>query len=504
MKPGDWTCPACNDLQFARNPVCRRCGSARPAAEPGSAQAFQPPAPQFTGPAMSAPQFAGAFAAGACGICGKTGHPTESCWHRPGGACELCGKPGHQADTCWHRPGALPLDSNGLQMRPGDWNCPTCGDHVFAKNSVCRRCGTANPSGPSVAAGPYARAGDWACPNCHDVQFSRNNVCRKCGTSKPAEGAVATMALAPPAGIVVPPPGSANAVSLAMGTSVAGGAAGAGCQVCGKFGHPSEACWHRPGALPLDANGRPIRPGDWTCPVCSDHQFAKNSNCRQCGTARPDANALAPPAAANPIVVAPATSPVMMQPCALAPATGFGACPGYVAQPAMGSGYTMQPTIGYGAVSCVGHPAVAGAAYSSPYGAVMPQVQVSGDWICTACGDLQFARNDICRRCGAAKPLAAMAGTLQTMPLQQLYPMQQVPMQQIGLQPIVYQQIPMQQVPMLVPPPPPPVSVQHVPMLVPPPPPQVYVQQACLQQVPASLTDATAACQPCSVALPAT
>ena len=23
---GDWTCPQCNDLQFARNAVCRRCG----------------------------------------------------------------------------------------------------------------------------------------------------------------------------------------------------------------------------------------------------------------------------------------------------------------------------------------------------------------------------------------------------------------------------------------------------------------------------------------------
>merc|ERR1719491_2730034 len=33
-------------------------------------------------------------------------------------------------------------------MRPGDWTCPNCQDHVFAKNDACRRCGT-----PKSAAG---------------------------------------------------------------------------------------------------------------------------------------------------------------------------------------------------------------------------------------------------------------------------------------------------------------------------------------------------------------
>merc|ERR1712110_1048102 len=30
MKPGDWLCPSCGDLQFARNTSCRQCGAARP------------------------------------------------------------------------------------------------------------------------------------------------------------------------------------------------------------------------------------------------------------------------------------------------------------------------------------------------------------------------------------------------------------------------------------------------------------------------------------------
>merc|ERR1712070_1075100 len=30
MKPGDWTCPNCNDLVFATNDQCRRCDTPKP------------------------------------------------------------------------------------------------------------------------------------------------------------------------------------------------------------------------------------------------------------------------------------------------------------------------------------------------------------------------------------------------------------------------------------------------------------------------------------------
>ena len=33
----------------------------------------------------------------------------------------------------------------GATERPGDWKCPACQDHQFAKNEVCRKCGTARP-----------------------------------------------------------------------------------------------------------------------------------------------------------------------------------------------------------------------------------------------------------------------------------------------------------------------------------------------------------------------
>ncbi|CAJ1327212.1 unnamed protein product [Effrenium voratum] len=85
-RPGDWTCPGCGDLQFARNQACRRCGVAKPTLQ-------------------SMGQAAATFYPGGVGA----------------------GSP------------------NGQEMKSGDWICPNCGDLVFARNSHCRRCDTARP-----------------------------------------------------------------------------------------------------------------------------------------------------------------------------------------------------------------------------------------------------------------------------------------------------------------------------------------------------------------------
>merc|ERR1719343_1415123 len=84
--------------------------------------------------------------------------------------------------------------------KPGDWLCPACGDLQFAKNAACRKCGQPSPLGQGAGAlAPSAggcgggavaklKPGDWVCPNCSDHQFAKNEACRKCGTPKP-EGA---------------------------------------------------------------------------------------------------------------------------------------------------------------------------------------------------------------------------------------------------------------------------------------------------------------------------
>merc|ERR1712216_177769 len=85
MRPGDWHCPGCNDLQFARNPACRKCGTPKPANAGGMSM----------------------------------GMPTSMVGR--GGATD--------------------------GGRPGDWKCPQCGDLQFAKNSTCRMCQAPKPTG---------------------------------------------------------------------------------------------------------------------------------------------------------------------------------------------------------------------------------------------------------------------------------------------------------------------------------------------------------------------
>merc|ERR1711939_115760 len=42
--------------------------------------------------------------------------------------------------------GSSEKGNNSLAVESGDWLCPSCGDHQFKRNTVCRKCGTPNPS----------------------------------------------------------------------------------------------------------------------------------------------------------------------------------------------------------------------------------------------------------------------------------------------------------------------------------------------------------------------
>mmetsp|Transcript_76271 Transcript_76271/g.93662 ORF Transcript_76271/g.93662 Transcript_76271/m.93662 type:complete len:355 (-) Transcript_76271:197-1261(-) len=190
-KPGDWNCKACGDLQFARNTKCRRCGAEKPSE---AELAAAPPA----------------------------------------------------------RPNVAP---DGRPMRPGDWMCPICGDHVFARNSQCRKCGQPRPAEVLAAMNnrnQEAREGDWNCKMCGDLQFARNAACRRCGAEKPADAGLKSVTTPAATPVAVRSPG-----------------------------------------------GGDLRPGDWMCPKCHDHVFARNEHCRRCGTTRPTGADLAAMAAAG-------------------------------------------------------------------------------------------------------------------------------------------------------------------------------------------------------------
>merc|ERR1719183_1438632 len=97
---------------------------------------------------------------------------------------------------CWDSHGAqwpqgfAPSVKQGVKS--GDWICPSCGDHQYARNDECRKCGEPKPDEGIVQKNSSAPLlpGDWICSECGDHQFGRNDECRKCGASKPENAAI--------------------------------------------------------------------------------------------------------------------------------------------------------------------------------------------------------------------------------------------------------------------------------------------------------------------------
>merc|ERR1711957_802752 len=107
-----------------------------------------------------------------------------------------------------------------------------------------------------------------------------------------------------------------------------------------------------------------MKPGDWACTSCGDHQFAKNLNCRKCNAPKSNAN-----------------GGMMGGNMGGNMGGGMGAMMMQAMMQAMGQG-GMSPMMG----------AAAGGANMRP-----------GDWNCAKCGDHQFAKNMACRKCDAPK-----------------------------------------------------------------------------------------------------
>lgn len=116
-------------------------------------------------------------------------------------------------------------------MKPGDWTCPECQAHVFAKNKECWECGKWRP---------IKKVGDWTCNRCGDNVFASKTNCR-CGNPKPIS----------------------SGSSFSESPSSSSGSSSSSPQKS-----PPQA-----------------KAGDWTCSKCNDNVFASRTHCR-CGQSR--------------------------------------------------------------------------------------------------------------------------------------------------------------------------------------------------------------------------
>lgn len=211
MQSMDWLCPGCFSVQYQKYVQCRKCGTRNPAYEVNPVVSHQ--VEQFLISYAFEKQAADNFRSMAPDLQQLVMSKGSLAGVRDPTAVLI----GRMRDA---RSGMLNLGATNAL--PGDWFCPSCNDHQFQKNTVCRSCGTPNPNG-SVGhqnhqsavhqeigmgmgmgkgkgkgggghnkdgshSGSRALPGDWYCPGCNDLQFARNKQCRKCGTPNPSLG----------------------------------------------------------------------------------------------------------------------------------------------------------------------------------------------------------------------------------------------------------------------------------------------------------------------------
>jgi len=268
-RPGDWMCPNCGDHNYSFRDFCRKCFHTKDGEKKQIEEGKKP-----------------------------------GDWH-----CQNCAHLNYQwrmeCQKCQRKkPWSAGTQTNGNKVNPNDWTCPNCGDRVFASRTNCRKCNTSkmmamrvmqgmgpmgmmggNMGGFSRQSMQSGRPGDWNCPNCGDMQYAFRTECRKCATAKPAQGMQGNM--------------------LPFGGGFCGGFGGqqsrAGdwncpscsdmqyafrteCRKCGTA-KPAGGNTTVPSGQQRRVGGR--RDGDWDCPACSDMQYAIRTECRKCGTAKP-------------------------------------------------------------------------------------------------------------------------------------------------------------------------------------------------------------------------
>lgn len=251
--------------------------------------------------------------------------------------------------------------NTAANMKEGDWICPSCTNHNFASRTVCNRCG-----GPKPPPEGKGQPGDWVCPFCGNHNYRSRQACNRCGAPKP--GAVKGGGCAG---------GGGNPYVMPMGPM--GGKGGWGGSCLGMTGF-------QPQPPTGGGGGSQFRQGDWVCTSCGNHNYASREMCNKCGAPKPQV-------------------PIH---------GGFGKGVGAHFGPGCGGGFGgCGPTKGGGFAPRPGpySPPMPPMMQGKPGSALRP-----GDWICTSCGNHNYASREVCNKCGADKPESAPANLQGTPP----------------------------------------------------------------------------------------
>ncbi|CAL1134971.1 unnamed protein product [Cladocopium goreaui] len=145
------------------------------------------------------------------------------------------------------------------------------------------------------------------------------------------------------------------------------------CNRCGAPRPPDVS--HPPSFAGKGAGVKGMRPGDWMCPSCGNHNYADKKNCNRCGLAKPlDVEAGAP---------------------------GYGGYGAAVAPVQRASPYGFNGKIPKGQWN-----AMVQNAYAPVAAAAMSPVAAgkgAGGWVCPACTNYNYPHRTNCNKCGIPK-----------------------------------------------------------------------------------------------------
>jgi len=159
-------------------------------------------------------------------------------------------------------------NGKGGQMRPGDWSCPSCGNHNYASKTACNRCHMPNGAmgGMGMMGGmggmqgmmggaSAQRQGDWKCFACSNINYASREQCNKCQVSKSTF--IAKTGVRPGDWL---------------------------CTACENHNYADKVVCKKC-AAPKSNNvlgTHKMRVGDWLCPRCSNHNYADKAMCNRC------------------------------------------------------------------------------------------------------------------------------------------------------------------------------------------------------------------------------
>jgi len=251
VKEGDWMCPSCNNHNFASRQVCNRCGGAKPPPE-GKGQPGDWMCPMCQNHNYRMRQ-----------VCNKCAAP------KPGGkggfGPAMCGKGcGTGGVMGYGMGGVMGYGMGGGKGGAMGMGCGMGGGMGYGMGggkggAMGMGCGMGGGMEGQQAAGCGGdfRQGDWVCAQCGNHNYAKREVCNKCSAPRPANGH--------PGGL--------------------GKGCGGPLDPYGCWGGKGYSPYSQPGPQMLGgkACGKQLRPGDWVCPGCQNHNYASRTECNKCG-----------------------------------------------------------------------------------------------------------------------------------------------------------------------------------------------------------------------------